>query len=245
MSLGVLEPVRVPVGQRIHAILQQLGQNPAWLAEKAGVERSTVTRIIKGDRNPTAETLSNLAPILGLTLDALVVGTDAAARVADAANLVSRAHFEDAVQQVITYERKANDLEDQARRLRDALEQEQAHRASAEAKLEQAQKAAEEARRMAGRHEQAALRYQRAFEQAVADVGRLQTQVAELGQAVDRGRQTGRIAAILAGTAAIASVATYLGTDATKPAAKASPSTKGSRTKKAEKAKTSTGTRER
>ena len=54
----------VPVRERIASLLDKLGQTPGWLAEKAGVERSTVKRILDGQRNPTAETLVALAPVL-------------------------------------------------------------------------------------------------------------------------------------------------------------------------------------
>lgn len=208
----------VPIGRRIQNHLDQLEKKPSWLAEKAGVERSTVSRIIRGDRNPTAQTLSEFAPVLGVGLGELVVGTDAAVRVDDAAKLVSRSHYEAAVQQVVTSERKANDLELQVGQLRQALEQEQAHRANVDAELRFAQRSREEAVREAARHRRAAARNQRALEKAVTHVGQLQTQVKELGNAVDDSRSTGHVAAILAGTAAVASIATYLATDPSDPA---------------------------
>jgi ribosome-binding protein aMBF1 (putative translation factor) len=45
-----------PVRERIRHLLDQLGQSQAWLAEKMGIERSTVARILKGTRNPTPKT---------------------------------------------------------------------------------------------------------------------------------------------------------------------------------------------
>lgn len=200
----------LPIGQRIEELLREMGKPPAWLAEKAGLERSTVSRILKGARNPTPETLSNLAPVLGVSLEQLVAGTDAAARVEEAANLVSRAHYEDAVRQLIEFERKANDLAEQLRVEKEVSKDAQAKRRDAEEAARTVQADRDAAVRESKRHEEDARRYQEALQRAVADVARLQTDVAELSKAVDQSRLTGRMAAILAGTAALASVASYL-----------------------------------
>jgi transcriptional regulator with XRE-family HTH domain len=56
----------IPIRKRIQARLDELNQTPAWLAEKAGVPRSTITRILRGERNPTPETLHEIAPVLGV-----------------------------------------------------------------------------------------------------------------------------------------------------------------------------------
>jgi hypothetical protein len=91
----------IPIGERILGLLVQVGESAAWLAEKSGVERSTVSRAVKGERHPSLETLSAFAPVLGVTLDELVTGTTAAARVKDAQSLVSRDHYDAAVQQPV------------------------------------------------------------------------------------------------------------------------------------------------
>lgn len=50
------------IRKRISELLETSGMSASALAEKAGVERSTVTRILKGERTPTPETLALLAP---------------------------------------------------------------------------------------------------------------------------------------------------------------------------------------
>jgi transcriptional regulator with XRE-family HTH domain len=66
-----------PIGARILALLDNLEKTPAWLADKSKVERSTVTRAINGERNPSPKTLRRFAQSLGVTFAELVTGTDA------------------------------------------------------------------------------------------------------------------------------------------------------------------------
>lgn len=202
-----------PIGQRIKIQLDILRQSPAWLAEKAGVPRSTVHRILTGHRNPTPDTLQLLAPVLGVTLDQLVAGTDAAERVKDAQNLISREHYDEAIRQVIEFERNATNLAGRLRETEEALRGERERRQRAEGGLESVERDRDDARLAAERNEHDARRYREALERAVADVARLQTQVREIVGAVGEGKRTGHIAAMLAGVAAVASVATYLVSD--------------------------------
>ncbi|WP_437982670.1 helix-turn-helix domain-containing protein [Sorangium sp. So ce117] len=202
-----------PIGHRIKFQLDGLGQSPAWLADKAGVPRSTVHRILTGDRNPTPDTLQLLAPVLGVTLDQLVAGTDAVERVKEAQGLVSREHYNAAIRQVIEFERNANNLAARLRETEEALRGERERRQRAEGALGSVERERDDARHAAERNEHDARRYREALERAVADVARLQTQVRELVGAVGEGKRTGHIAAMLAGVAAVASVATYLVSD--------------------------------
>lgn len=211
------EKILVPIGDRVQMLLDQIGQSAAWLAEKMGVERSTVTRIIKGARNPTPKTLQDMAPVLGVPLEQLVAGTDAEDRVEEAKNLVPRSALDLAIQQVIEFERKLNDmtarnrdLTESANRERDLcrtarLELGETHRQLAFVTEER-----DQARRDARHHEQDARRYREALARAVADVAQLQGKVQELSAAVQAGNQTGKVTAILAGVAAVVSVANYL-----------------------------------
>ena len=100
-----------PIGERIEELLGTLDKTPSWLASTVGVPRSTVHRILKGQRQPTAQTLAEFAMALGMQLEHLVVGTDAAARVSEAANLVSRDLHEQVVSKMIEFESQpTNDL---------------------------------------------------------------------------------------------------------------------------------------
>lgn len=212
--------VTVPIRERIQTRLDELDQNPAWLAEKVGVSRSTITRILKGERNPTPETLHEIAPVLGVDVAQLVAGTDAAARVKEAQDIVSRRDYEAAVHQVVEFERRANDLAARVRELTERCEQEHGRARRLSEQLEESERKCsvleadrDRARREALHHEQDARRYREGLEKAVADVVALREQVRELGAAVESGRTTTRVAAILAGVAAAVSVASYLGGD--------------------------------
>lgn len=210
----------VPIGQKIQAVLDGVNQTPAWLAERVGVSRSTITRILRGERNPTPETLQEVAPVLGLTVAQLANGTDAAERVKEAKDLVARSDYEEAVRRYIEYEGSARELTTQLRDTRAELERqrEATRRANKEArdaaeKLQEVEYERDEALRIARNHEEDARRYQEALKKAVTDVAKLHEQVREMGKAVEDSRKTGRIGAILAGVAAAVSVATYLNND--------------------------------
>ena len=200
-----------PIGDRIGTLLDQIGQNPSWLADRAGVSRSTISRILKAQRNPTPETLKEIAPVLGVELGQLGAGTDAAERVTAAEQLVARADYEAAVKHVIEFERQAHDLRAQLRDLTEERDNVREREREAKRNLIAAEQARDEALREARRFEHDAFRYRSALEKAVADLAQLQAEVSRLGSAVEASRATGRVGAILAGVAAVVSVASYLG----------------------------------
>jgi transcriptional regulator with XRE-family HTH domain len=211
----------IAIGERIELLLAEQGKTASWLAEQAGTDRSTVHRIIAGKRkNPTPQTLSELAPALGMSLEQLVSGTDAAARVKEAANLVSRALYEEAVARMIEFQQQAREWEDRARRAEDECERERERRIEAQVVRDLAVREKKDALQAAENRQRDAEKYKQAFQRAAADVALLRTQVAELGDAIDDSRKTGRIAAALAGTAAAASVLTYLATNKDTPGKK-------------------------
>jgi transcriptional regulator with XRE-family HTH domain len=193
----------IPVGKRIEARLTELGRAASWLADRAKLERSTVTRIVRGERTPSARTLRAIAPALEMTVERLVLGTDAAEVVKAPPDMVSSGHLDQAVREVIEYERKAMDL---ASRLREATEdakQQRERRAAAEDKLAAAEQARDEANA-------AARRYADALDLAVTDLALLRTQQEQLVAEAKKGHWTSHVAAGLAGIAAVASVASYL-----------------------------------
>ena len=63
---------------RLEQLLDEHECTGGALAAAAGLHRSTVLRILDGQRRPTASTLACIAPVFGLTIDELVGGTDAA-----------------------------------------------------------------------------------------------------------------------------------------------------------------------
>ena len=62
--------------RRLHELLGKRGPDAtqAWLSERSGVDRSLISRLMSGDRLPTAETLICIAPALEVTVEQLVGG---------------------------------------------------------------------------------------------------------------------------------------------------------------------------
>lgn len=208
----------MPIGERIAALLKEQDKTAAWLADTAGMHRSTVHRLLTNKRkSPTPQTLAELAPVLGMTIEQLVAGTDAAARVGEAASLVPRAQFEAVVQKMLECKRRVMDAKDRARRAEEEAAREyerrirdQAARELAErdkAKVAEAdERELDDLRTIVQRREQDLERYKSLFARVVADNEVLKAQIAELGQAINDSRRTTSIASILAGAAATALV---------------------------------------
>ncbi len=201
-----------PIGSRIAELLEEIDQSASWLAERSRMPRSTVTRIINGERQPTPETLAQLAPVLGVSVEQLVAETDAAHRVDEAASLIARRHYRDAIEKLIEAEREANNAKENARAFIEKLEAEEVRRQKAEARLETAERQRDDALRAAEQNARDARRYSDALACALADIARLKSNIGELGTQLTGSRRTNRVAAILAGAAAVASTATYFWT---------------------------------
>lgn len=208
--------VALRFGDRIRQHLAQINQNQAWLAEKAGIDSSVLSRLISGSRNPTIEHVGAMAPVLGTTVDLLVIGTDAEARIAAASQYVPREHYEAAHHQLVEFERQKNDLEARLRRAEEELQHEKTRAIKVQRELtEQLGWAHHEVARsksdLAENREQ--LRhYGVALQQAASDVSVLKAKLTQVQAAVSDGTSASRLAAALAGVAAIGAVtaATYL-----------------------------------
>ena len=60
----------MPIGERIAALLKEQDKSAAWLADTAGMHRSTVHRLLTNKRkSPTPQTLAELAPVFGMTVE--------------------------------------------------------------------------------------------------------------------------------------------------------------------------------
>jgi transcriptional regulator with XRE-family HTH domain len=193
----------IPIAQRIKARLKELGQKPGWLADRAGVERSTVTRIVRGQRRPAEKTLRTIAPALDMTFEQLVDGTDAEELLSGAGGDVSRQHLDQAIRDLLAYERKAADHAARHREATEELQRERERRKAAESKLEAAERERDDARA-------AERRYADALELAMVDIAVLRTEVDKLSAAAKVGTWASRLAAGAASIAAVASVASYL-----------------------------------
>lgn len=86
----------IPIGTRIQDLLEALqpARTQAWLADEAGIATSQLSRYLSGKRTPTDEALRCLAPMLGVTPEQLVAGTDAADRLDAASRLVPKAQLD-------------------------------------------------------------------------------------------------------------------------------------------------------
>lgn len=212
-----------PFGQRLHGLMEQHGLSQAKLADRAGVERSTISRLIKEQRTPTMDTLQCLAPVFGLDVHALVKGTDAEGRLTDTVQMVRRQDYDAAVQKMIEAENRATDLERKLHSVEDGITQGQEARTKAHVelcamqfKLETAERDVVLERQRAAELAQELKRYRDALQHAVADVSSLRGQLEEVARDMKDTAKSNRTTAILAGVAALAgvvTVATYLAND--------------------------------
>ncbi len=104
--------VPVPFGERLRELLQRLGPHATqvWIAERSGLDRSLISRVMSGGRAPTHETLAWLAPVLNVSVQDLVAGTDAEERGREHADHVRRADYEGVLAQMIEFESKNREL---------------------------------------------------------------------------------------------------------------------------------------
>lgn len=217
---------REPFGKRLHGLMEQHGISQARLADKAGVERSTISRLIKEQRNPTMDTLNCLAPVFGIDVHALVQGTDAEGRLDEEVSMVRRQDYDAVVQKMVECENKATDLERKLRSVEEGIAQGQEARTKAhielctmQFKVETAERDVALERQRNSELSQELKRYRDALQRAVADVSSLRGQLEEVAREMKDSAKSNRTAAILAGVAALAgvvTVATYLANDDSK-----------------------------
>ncbi|KFE68585.1 helix-turn-helix domain-containing protein [Hyalangium minutum] len=213
----------IPFHQRLQERLAALQppRNQAWLAEMAGVERSTIFRLLKGERHPRLELLQRLAPALGLSVDELVQGTDAEERVATASQLINREVYDAAVKQLADYEGRLNDLEAKLRVSEASLREEEQQRrkdslalTQARIDLERSERALAATKARNRQLEEELHRHRGALHQAVGRISVLQAKLSQMAKALEETSATSRTAALFAGIAALTGVvtaATFLG----------------------------------
>jgi transcriptional regulator with XRE-family HTH domain len=214
---GVSPKQSIPFHRRLQELLEQRGGDAtqAWLADRSGLDRSLVSRLMRGDRMPTAETLLCIAPALEVSITQLVTGTDAEDRLEDASSLVRRSDYEGAVKKVIEYEGVIGDLRVRLGSLEETLGHSERSRRAAEQDRAQATADGDRARtelrgvRARLQQQQAELeRYQHALARAVAEFGALQTQLNALKKELGDAKNSSKAAAVLAGIGAVTGVAT-------------------------------------
>lgn len=219
---------RRPFGARLHELLERQGRTQAWLADTSNLDRSLVSRLIKGDRLPTSEALRSLAPVLEVDVTDLVLGTDAEDRLAEATNYVRRSDHEEALATIIDFEHRNRELSARVRSLTDTLNDEQlardrAEKLAAESGALRAQidvlKADVETKAME------VSRYQAALARAIAEFGTLRQQLGEVQAELGHSKASTHLTTVLAGIAAatgVASLAHFLRDETDQPKRKKS-----------------------
>lgn len=73
-TIGLLieKEFNMEIGKRIEKVLENSNMTQRDLANRIGVDESTVSRIIKGERTPKSEVLANIATALHTTSDYLL-----------------------------------------------------------------------------------------------------------------------------------------------------------------------------
>jgi transcriptional regulator with XRE-family HTH domain len=69
-------PRNQSIRSRVEALIENAGWTASWLARQAGLQRSTISRLLRGHRTPSQITLDAIAKALGLSVARLVAGTD-------------------------------------------------------------------------------------------------------------------------------------------------------------------------
>jgi transcriptional regulator with XRE-family HTH domain len=206
-----------PFGDRLHRLLEQEGTNStqAWLAQRSGVDRSLISRLITNQRRPTVEVLQCLAPALRIELVDLVRGTDAESCLTEIPNVVRRSDYEGVLAQMIEYEGKIRELVRDAQTKDDIIEQrkngEEQHKASIallEKQVEEQERELAQLRALVTSKEQELFRYRHALAHVVAENQALKQQFLILESELGETKKSSKAATILAGIAAVTGVAT-------------------------------------
>jgi transcriptional regulator with XRE-family HTH domain len=223
--LGGMDAEIVPFHLRLQELLERQGADAtqSWLAERTGVDRSLISRVMRGERLPTPETIQSLAPALGVDAKDLVAGTNAEVRLQEGGDSVRRSDYEGAISKIIEYEGTIRDLEMRVGTLSDTLVKEEKARKSADSTAAESRAEAERAtsnlRELQARHEAQRLelgRFQQALARAVSEFSALKKQVTDLQKELAATKQSSKTAALLAGVGAVTSIATlahFLGND--------------------------------
>ncbi len=199
----------------------------AWLAKLSGLEPSTISRLLRGERQPTRETLDLIATSLGVTVEDLVEGTSAAERARTGPDYISLEQYQHAIATVHAFERRANDAETRAHDLQVENTElgDRLRKGRAEADAAQRAQAESEATIAKLESENARLRkdleaHRQGLETAAAEVSRVNAQLDELKRLAQSTNKTASLTAFLAGIAAVGTVVTvdqYLRRDQKEP----------------------------
>lgn len=210
-------PSTLPFGERIQQLLDGLQppRKQAWLSKQSGLSAAVISRLLSGKRSPTLEHAEVMAPVFGLDVATLLRGTDAEARLQEVQNWVPRSHYDDAIKKMIEFESRNRELDEQLKERTDAFtlleekRREDTHRSEKlQRELETATTALLLLEKKLERSEERSRRYYEALEEAVKRISQQNTQLHQLAEEAKKGNRSSTTAAVLAGVAAAAGVAT-------------------------------------
>jgi transcriptional regulator with XRE-family HTH domain len=121
---GSVAPPKLPFGEALSARLSERQMSSAELARRCGIAKSTVSRLLSGQRPATPSLVGLIAAALVIERAALVAGTDAAAlAVGPPVEELAHVHVQlEELQTLLGLERRAREgAEREAARLRATL----------------------------------------------------------------------------------------------------------------------------
>ena len=193
-------------GVRLDRLLREQKRSQAWLVAHSKLTSSVVSRLVRGDRLPTAEHVAAMAPLFGMSAAQLVADTDAESRVAEASQYVTRAHFESVHRQLVDAESEIEQMEHKLAGLRDdhyqLLRDAQGHERELNAKIAEVEAQLQHSQGQQAAWQRRSKQSVDALCEAVTDVAVLSAKLAEVQIAAETG-DAARLQAALAGSASI------------------------------------------
>jgi chromosome segregation ATPase len=171
--------------------------------------------LVTGKRLPQLDHAEVIAPVFGLDVDALLCGTDAEGRLREFGSWVKRTHYESAIEKIVEFESRCNQLQERLREkadtlgfIQEKLDSEQGRADKLKHDSDRLSLELRVAKKKLSRSERQAKRYYRALERAVARLSEQNHQLRVLAEETASSRRSSRVAAIFAGAAAAAGVIT-------------------------------------
>ena len=193
-------------GVRLDRLLREQKRSQAWLVAHSKLTSSVVSRLVRGDRLPTAEHVAAMAPLFGMSAAQLVADTDAESRVAEASQYVTRAHFESVHRQLVDAESEIEQMEHKLAGLRDdhyqLLRDAQGHELELNAKIAEVEAQLQHSQGQQAAWQRRSKQSVDALCEAVTDVAVLSAKLAEVQTAAEAGDHA-RLQNALDGSASI------------------------------------------
>lgn len=213
--MGSHQPI--PFGLHLQGLLAKHDPplSQAVLATKTGLDRSLISRIIRGARKPTNDALQYLSGYLRIPVDELVRGTDAEGRVESASPMIPRELLEEALRERNDSEGRATEFKNLAEANQERLDGEIRRREIAEMaardalyRLESKERDLTAAKGTMQDLDSQLKKYRIGLELAVAELATVRAQLRELADELSSTKKTSRTAAILSAISAVTGAAT-------------------------------------